>query len=127
MNLPQRQPERRARTADRLLALTALGGIVLGPLVALWAFLESPCGPDSTVDTCVLAAPHAAAVLLPLVGGPVAAVLTLVGALASRRRPHVRRRASLAGMFVVVVALVVPPVIIATAPTSYPNHFVPRS
>ena len=31
------------------------------------------CGPDSTTDECVFAAPHATAVLLPLVAGPVIA------------------------------------------------------
>lgn len=117
---------RRSRTLDRLLALAAAGGVVVGPLAALWAFLDSPCGPDSTVDKCVLAAPHAAAVLLPLVAGPVAAGLTLVLAVALRRRPRVRRRALVAGVLVVAGTLVVPPVIIAVAPASYPNEFVPR-
>jgi hypothetical protein len=112
---------------DRLLALTAASGIVLGPLAALWAFLDSPCGPDSTVDTCVLAAPHATAVLLPLVAGPAVAVLALVLAVVLRRRPRVRRRALIAGALVAAATLAAPPVIIALAPTSYPNDFVPRS
>ena len=111
---------------DLVLALVAVGGVLLGPLAALWAFLDSPCGPDSTVDTCVLAAPHVTAVLVPLVAGPVAAVATVVLAVVLRRRPRVHRRLFGAGALVVVAALVVPAVIIAVAPTSYPNDFVPR-
>lgn len=122
-----RQPARsRARTVDTLLSTVAVGGIVLGPLSALWAFLDSPCGPDSTTDNCVLAAPHATAVLFPLVAGPVAAVVTLVLAVALRRHPRARRRVCAVGALVVVAALVVPPVTIAAAPASYPNDFVPR-
>lgn len=107
--------------------LAAAGGIVLGPLAALWAFLDSPCGPDSTVDTCVLAAPHATAVLLPLLAGPLAAVLTLVLAVTLRRHPRARRRALVAGVLVIAAATLAPSAIIAAAPDSYPNDFVPRS
>lgn len=107
-------------------ALVAVGGIVLGPLSALWALLDSPCGPDSAVDTCVLAAPHVTAVLLPLVAGPAAAVVTLALAFALRRRPGARRRVFVGGALVVVAALVVSLAILAIAPTSYPNDFVPR-
>lgn len=112
---------------DGLLAVAAAGGLVLGPLAALWAFLDSPCGPDSTVDNCVLAAPHATAVLLPLLAGPLAAALTLALAVTLRRRPRARRRALLAGVLVVVAATAAPSAIIAVAPDSYPNEFVPRS
>jgi ascorbate-specific PTS system EIIC-type component UlaA len=117
--------ERRSRLLDGLLLVVAGAGLVLGPLAALWAFLNSPCGPDSTVDVCVLAAPHATAVLLPLVAGPVAAVLTLTVTFVLRRRPGPRRRVLLAGVLVVVAAAVVPSVIVAAAPDSYPNAYVP--
>lgn len=127
MNLVGERSARRARTVDRLLGLVAAGGIVLGPLAALWAFLDSPCGPDSTVDTCVLAAPHATAVLLPLLVGPLAGALTLVLAVTLRRRPRARRRALVAGVVVVLAAALAPSAIIAVAPDSYPNEFLPRS
>jgi len=117
---------RRSRLVDGLFGLVAAGGLGLGPLAALFAFLESPCGPDSTTDTCVLAAPHATAVLLPLIAGPVAPVVTLILAFTLRRRPRARRRFLVAGAAVVVLAVVVPFVIIALAPDSYPNAFVPR-
>ena len=110
-----------------MLLAVAVSGAVLGPLVALWALLDSPCGPDSTVDICVLAAPHATAVLLPLVAGPVAAVAAVVVAVALRRRPRARRRALAAAALVVGVALLAPPSIVAVAPTSYPSEYVPRS
>jgi hypothetical protein len=117
---------RRSRLLDGLLGLVAAAGLGLGPLAALYAFLLSPCGPDSTTNECVLAAPHATAVLLPLIGGPVAAVLTLVLAYVLRRRPGLRRRYLLAGAAVVVLVVVVPFVIIALAPDSYPSAYVPR-
>lgn len=123
---PERS-RRRPWTLDGPLALVAVSGVVLGPLAALWAFMESPCGPASTVDTCVLAVPHATAVLLPLLAGPGVAVLSVLLALVLRRRPRARRRALVAGAVLVGAALVVPPVIITAAPTSYPNDFVPRS
>lgn len=107
-----------------LSGLVAAGGLVLGPLAALSAFLESPCGPDSTTDTCVLAAPHATAVLLPLIAGPVAAVGTLILAFALRRR---RRQVLRTGAVLVLLVVVVPFVIIALAPDSYPNAYVPRN
>lgn len=118
---------RRPKVLDASLALVAASGVVLGPLAALWAFMDSPCGPDSTVDNCVLAAPHATAVLLPLLAGPAAAALSLLAAFLLRRRPRPRRRVLVAGVVVVVAALVVPPVIVAAAPASYPNDFVSRS
>jgi hypothetical protein len=102
-------------------------GVVGGPMVGLWAFLSSPCGPDSTVDVCVLAAPHVVAVLLPAVGGPVAAVLLGLLALVPRTRPAVRGRVLVGATVAVVAVLVTPPVIIAVAPSSYPNDFVPRA
>lgn len=117
---------RRSRVVDGLLGLVAAGGLVLGPLAALFAFLDSPCGPDSTTDDCVLAAPHATAVLLPLVGGPLVAVVTLVLALVLRGRPRARRRCLVAGAVAAGLVVVVPFVIIAIAPDSYPNAFVPR-
>lgn len=118
----------RGRAGDGLLlALAVAGGVVLGPLAALWAFADSPCGPDSTVDTCVLAAPHATAVLLPLLAGPLAAVLTLVLAVGLRRRARARRRALVVGVLAVAAAVLAPSAIIALAPDSYPNEFVPRS
>ena len=118
---------RRSRLADGLLGIVAAGGLGLGPLAALYAFLLSPCGPDSSTDVCVLAAPHATAVLLPLIGGPVAAVLSLVLAFTLRRRPRARRRCLLAGAVAVVLAVAVPFAIIAIAPDSYPSPYVPRS
>jgi hypothetical protein len=118
---------RRARLTDGLLGLVAAGGLVLGPLAALYAFLLSPCGPDSSVDVCVLAAPHATAVLLPLIGGPVAAVVSLVLAVVLRRRPPARRRCLLAGAAVVVLVVVVPFGLLALAPDSYPSPYVPRN
>lgn len=116
--------ERWSRLLDVLLMVVAGAGLVLGPVAALWAFLDSPCGPDSTVDSCVLAAPHVTAVLLPLIAGPAAAVLTLALAFVLRRRPRPRRRALVAGVLVVVAAAVVPSVIVAAAPDSYPNAYV---
>ena len=118
--------ERRSWLVDGLFGLVAAGGLVLGPLAALFAFLESPCGPDSTTDTCVLATPHGVAVELPLLGGPVAAVATLILAFVLRRRPRPRRRILVTGAVVVVLVVVVPFVIIALAPDSYPNAYVPR-
>lgn len=126
MSVIEERTSRRSRVADGSLGLVAAGGLVLGPLAALFAFLESPCGPDSTTDTCVLAAPHATAVLLPLIAGPVAAVVTLILAFALWRRPRTRRRFLVAGAVVVMLAVVVPFVIIALAPDSYPNAYVPR-
>jgi 4-amino-4-deoxy-L-arabinose transferase-like glycosyltransferase len=111
---------------DGLLALAAAAGVVVGPVAALFALFSSPCGPDSTANTCVLALPHATAVLLPLIAGPLAAVVTLIFAVTLRRRPRARRRAFVAGVLLVVVAAVVPFVIIAFAPDAYPNAYVPR-
>ena len=127
MTLSDGPPARRSPATDALLALAVAGGLLLGPLAALWAFLDSPCGPASTRDVCVLAAPHATAVLLPLIGGPVAAVLTLLLAYVLRRRPPARRRALVAGVLAVGAVLAVPPVVVAVAPTAYPNEYVPRS
>ena len=118
---------RRSRVTDALLGLVAAAGLGLGPLAALYAFLLSPCGPDSSTDVCVLAAPHVTAVLLPLIGGPAAAVLSLGAAVALRRRPPARRRVLLAGAVVVVLVVVVPFVIVALAPDSYPSPYVPRN
>jgi hypothetical protein len=104
--------------------LVVAAGLVLGPVVALWAFLESPCGPDSTADVCVLTAAHATAVLFPLVAGPVAAVATLVLALVLGG--VARRRAVLAGALLVVATVAVPAGIVAVAPRSYPSAYEPR-
>ena len=114
---------RRSRLLDGLLGLVAADGLVLGPFAAMFALLMSPCGPDSSADVCVLAAPHAVAVQLPLIGGPVVAVLTLVAAFVLRRH---RRRILLAGAVVVVLLVVVPFVIIALAPDTYPSAYEPR-
>ena len=127
MSVIEQHTSRWVRIVDWLLGLVAAGGLGLGPLAAMFALLESPCGPDSTKDDCVLAAPHATAVLLPLFGGPVAAVGTLILAFVLRRRPRTRRRFLVAGAVLVVLVVVVPFVIIALAPDSYPSAYEPRN